>query len=38
MLKNERIEQNNRLNKVEEDIENQFGVIDGLKEQIVKLT
>ena len=31
MLKNERIEQNNRLNKVEEDIENQFGVIDGLK-------
>ena len=36
-LKSQRIEKNNNLSKAEKDYESQFEVIEGLKEQIVKI-
>ena len=36
-LKNSRIEKNNELSKAEKEYENQFEVIEGLKEQIIKV-
>ena len=36
-LKQDRIDKNNELSKAEKDYENQFEVIEGLKEQLVKI-